>query len=262
MPELPKKSLGQHWLTDEQALKAIAESAEISPSDTILEIGPGRGNLTRHLARQAAQVVAVELDAPLATALPKRVSAENLQVVQADILQFDLSNLPAGYKVVANIPYYLTGKLLRALSQAANPPSLMVLLVQKEVAERICATAGQMSLLAVGVQLFYDCQLGVKVTADKFNPAPKVDSQAVIARRRARPLFNGLNNKLFFQLVRAGFSEKRKKLRSALAGGLAISKQQADDLLAKAQIDGGRRAQELSLEEWHRIYQQYQIKNQ
>ncbi len=249
-----KKSLGQHWLTDPVALEAIAEAAEIKKTDTVLEIGPGLGTLTRYLVDQAQHVIAVELDEELALKLPANVSSGNLRIVKEDILKFDFESLPASYKVVANIPYYLTSNLLRRLSQSPNPPTRMVLLVQKEVAERICATSGQMSILAVSVQLFYACQLGIEVPSAMFNPPPKVDSQVVILTRHQKPLFKTLDTKKFFRVVRAGFSEKRKKLRSSLSGGLSIPKEQADKLLISSNIDPNLRAQSLSLKEWYDIY--------
>lgn len=254
MSIVAKKSLGQHWLKDAQALEAITELAEISKKDTVLEIGPGLGNLTHYLVGQAAHVTAIEFDEKLAAQLHTRVSAKNLQVIQADILNFDFTSLPAHYKVVANIPYYLTSNLLRVVSESSNPPYLMVLLVQKEVAERICCQPGQMSLLSVSVGLYYECELGLVVPADKFEPAPKVDSQVVVLHHRHKPLFHDLDTKKFFQIVKAGFSGRRKKLRSSLAGGLRLSKKEADNLLAKAKIDGNLRAQELSLQDWHKLY--------
>lgn len=253
----PKKSLGQHWLTDIEALEAIAEAAEIKPTDTILEIGPGLGHLTHYLVRQARHVIAVEKDEDLARNLKKSFKGSLLQVIAADILKFDLNSLPASYKVVANIPYYLTSNLLRSLSESANPPHMMVLLVQQEVAERICAQAGDMSILAISVQLFYNCQPGVRVPADKFTPPPKVDSQAVVLTRHAKPLFKELDTEKFFRVVKAGFSEKRKKLRGSLAGGLHLSKAEADELLKKAGIDGNLRAQNLSLQDWCKLYQNF-----
>ncbi len=254
---IAKKSLGQHWLTDTEALEAIAEAAEIKPTDTILEIGPGLGDLTRYLVKQASHVTAVEVDRDLVKKLPTRVPASNLEIVQADILQFNLSNLSSGYKVVANIPYYLTSHLIRRLAEAANPPALMVLLVQKEVAQRICAAPEQLNLLAISTQLYYSVELGIEVPAELFNPPPKVDSQVVVLRRHQKPIFKQLDTKKFFRVVRAGFSEKRKKLRSALSGGLGISKAEADKLLETAKIDGNRRAQELSLKDWHNLYKNF-----
>lgn len=255
----PKKSLGQHWLHDEATLNYICDVADISSDDTILEIGPGTGTLTAKLLDNGAKVVAVEKDKALAKNLPINVRgatshiSQKLEVVQEDILQFDLGQLPTGYKVVANIPYYLTSNLLRVLSESANPPATAVLLVQKEVAQRIAAGPGQMSLLAVSIQLYYRPELGQVVPAKLFEPPPKVDSQVIILRRRQKPLFKDLDNQKFFRLVKAGFSQRRKKLRSSLAGGLGISKDQAEALLRSAGIAADARAQELSLEDWHQL---------
>jgi len=251
---VPKKSLGQHWLTDIEVLEAIAESAEIKPTDTILEIGPGLGSLTHSLIGQARHVIAVEKDEELAAKLSGSMKGKPVQVIAADILKFDLTQLPTRYKVVANIPYYLTSNLLRVLSESINPPYMMVLLVQKEVAERICSEPGQMSLLAVSVQLYYTAELGISVAAEKFDPPPKVDSQVVVLRRHKKPLFHDLDNQKFFRVVKAGFSGKRKKLRSSLSAGLQLTKDQADELLKKAGIDGDLRAQSLSLQDWYKLY--------
>ena len=210
----PKKSLGQHWLNDEVTLNEIAATAEVGPDDIVLEIGPGLGSLTKILVGQARRVVAVELDEKLAKDLADRLPVSNLEIVSADILKFDLTSLPPDYKVVANIPYYLTSNLIRTLSESSNPPLVMVLLVQKEVAERIAAGPGQMSLLSVSVQLYYEPRLGLKVRAELFDPPPKVDSQVVLLTRRQLPLFPDLDTKLFFKLVKAGFSERRTKLQA------------------------------------------------
>lgn len=249
---MSKKSLGQHWLTDETTLKSICDSADLYPQDTVLEIGPGTGSLTKHLLQRVKRVVAVEKDEKLAAALPPAV-----EVIAGDILKFDLLQLPAGYKVVANIPYYLTSNLLRVLSESPNPPGSMTLLVQKEVAERMGASPGHMSILAVSVQLYYECHLGQVVPSRLFTPPPKVDSQVVNLRRRAQPLFSDMDTARFFRLVKAGFSEKRKKLRSSLAGGLGISREQTDRLLKKAGINGDLRAQELSLKEWYKLHRSF-----
>lgn len=261
----PKKSLGQHWLHDEATLNYICDRSNLVQGDTILEIGPGAGMLTSKLLERSAKVVAVEKDESLAINLADLVlgltyhNYHNLEVIRGDILKFDLSQLPVGYKVVANIPYYLTSNLLRVLSESANPPAMMVLLVQKEVAERIAAKPGQMSLLAVSVQLYYQPELGQVVSAKLFEPSPKVDSQVVILQRRRASLFKDLNNQEFFQLIKAGFSQRRKKLRSSLAGGLNISKDQAENLLKKASVSPDARAQELSLEQWHELYINYSL---
>jgi 16S rRNA (adenine1518-N6/adenine1519-N6)-dimethyltransferase len=252
--ELAKKSLGQHWLKDVPTLELICQAAEIKPDDTILEIGPGQGDLTTLLLSKANKVFAVELDELLAKKLPAH---PKLTVIQGDILKFDLTTLPPGYKIVANIPYYLTSNLIRVLSESPNPPKKMVLLVQKEVAERIAAQPGQMSLLSVSSQLYFQPKLGPVIMAELFEPKPKVDSQVIILDYRPKPLFENLDTKTFFILVKAGFSGRRKKLRSSLAAGLQIEKPKADELIKSAGIKADLRAQSLSLQEWHRLYLAY-----
>lgn len=249
-----KKSLGQHWLNDAASLQAMLTAGEISETDTVLEIGPGPGALTRLLVTNAEQVTAVEFDDVLARTLPSTIPAGNLTVVNHDILSFDFTGLPPDYKVVANIPYYLTSNLIRVLSETINQPARVVLLVQKEVAERVCAEPGDMSILSVTAQYFWETSLGRVVKADLFTPPPKVDSQILIMQRRPGLLFPDVDQKQFFHLVKAGFSERRKMLRSSLSGGLHIAKPDVDVLLSKANIDPTLRAQALSLDDWHRLY--------
>lgn len=245
-----KKSLGQHWLTDRSILAAIADEAEITSGDTVLEIGPGLGTLTSELLRRADNVVAVEFDADLARKLPGQFPGKNLVVKHEDILDFDFSTLPTGYKVVANVPYYITSKIVQKLSEAINPPSTAVLLVQKEVAERIAADPGSMSMLSVSAQVFFEASTGIEVPRRYFTPPPEVDSQTVVLRRRAEPLVSQTQQDEFFRLVRAGFSERRKKLRSSLAGGLGRPKTEIDNLLERSGISSEARAQELSIARW------------
>lgn len=249
----PKKSLGQHWLRDRFVLEHIADCAEVTEDDTVLEIGPGLGTLTSELLRRAKKVIAVEFDEDLARKLPGQFPGKNLEVVQSDILSFDLSVLPKNYKVVANVPYYITSKIVQLLMTAENKPSVAVLLVQKEVAERIAAQAGDMSILAVSAQLFAEASLGDVVPAELFTPPPKVDSQVVILKTRERSLIGETQEKEFFRVVKAGFSAKRKKLRSSLSGGLAISKEQAAELLQKARINPDSRAEDLAIADWQRL---------
>lgn len=266
MPDIfAKKSLGQHWLNDAPSLNAICDAADVHEHDHVLEIGPGQGSLTNKLLQRGAHVIAVELDETLAKNLPQHTSSipedgppvSSLEVVQGDILKFDLSILPPGYKVVANIPYYLTSNLLRILCESSNPPSRMTLLVQKEVAQRIAAKPGDMSILSVSVQLYCTVELGPVVPSELFAPPPKVDSQIIGLTLREKPLFNDLDSKKFFRVVKTGFSGRRKKLRSSLSGGLHISKEEADKLLVGAGLDSNLRAQELSLDDWHKIYKVY-----
>ena len=250
---MPDKSLGQHWLHDREVLAHIAESAEVTGTDTVLEIGPGLGTLTSELLRRAAHVTAVEFDPNLARKLPGQFPGKNLTVKNEDILQFDLSGLPAGYKVAANVPYYITSKIVQKLMTATNKPSVAVLLVQKEVAERIAAQPGDMSILAISAQVYAEASLGYIVPAELFTPPPKVDSQVVILKTRQQPLVAPADEKAFFRVVKAGFSAKRKKLRSSLSGGLGISKQEAEELLERASISPDARAEDLAISDWLRL---------
>jgi len=252
-----KKSLGQHWLQDPASLDAMIEAAEISLNDTVLEIGPGPGTLTEELVHSARRVIAVEFDESLARQLPLRFQAENLTVVQQDILKFDLTSLSPDYKVVANIPYYLTSNLLRVLCESPNHFSKAAILIQKEVAERVCARPGAMSMLSVSVQFYCEARLGQVVPAALFTPPPKVDSQILILDYRQKLLFPGVDTKLFFRLVKAGFAQRRKTLLNSLSGGLHLSREAAAALLAKAEIAPTERAQALSLDQWHALYVAY-----
>lgn len=249
----PKKSLGQHWLRDRDVLAHIADCAEVNDTDMVLEIGPGLGTLTSELLRRAKSVTAVEFDEDLARKLPAQFPGKDLRVIQSDILSFDLSTLPANYKVVANVPYYITSKIVQLLMTADNKPDTAVLLVQKEVAERLAAKAGDMSILAVSAQLFADVTLGDVVPAALFTPPPKVDSQVVILKTRQTPFLTDITEKEFFRVVKAGFSAKRKMLRSSLSGGLSITKEQSEAYLHAANILPTTRAEALSLDDWVRL---------
>ncbi|HUB93382.1 MAG TPA: 16S rRNA (adenine(1518)-N(6)/adenine(1519)-N(6))-dimethyltransferase RsmA [Verrucomicrobiae bacterium] len=256
---IPKKSLGQHWLQDETTLDAIVGCADVHENDVVLEVGPGPGTLTSRLLARGARVTAVEFDQALAQNLPKAIlrsalADPKLEVVNEDILRFDLTQLPPGYKVVANIPYYLTSNLIRVLTESTNPFSVAALLVQKEVAERAAAGPGHMSLLSVSAQFYCEVSLGPIVPAELFTPPPKVDSQVLLLRYRDEPLFKDVNTKQFFHLVRAGFSQKRKTLENALAGGLRIPKDEARQLCELANIPPTQRAQALSLDDWYSLY--------
>ena len=251
----PKKTLGQHWLEDDSALKAICLAADLQVTDTVLEIGPGLGALTEQLVKRATKVIAVELDENLVWELSRRIKSPNLAIVHQDILQFNFGQLPDHYKVVANIPYYLTSNLIRTLSETKNPPQVAAILVQKEVAKRLAADPGDMSVLGVTAQYYWQVELGRIVSAELFNPKPKVDSQIVILKYRYQPLFSEVDTKRFFRLVRAGFSQKRKTLVNSLSGGLAVPKENATSMLNKAGISPSARAQTLSLGDWYRLYQ-------
>src|SRR5665213_175698 len=249
-----KKSLGQHWLNDRASLEAMCDAAEVQAQDTVLEIGPGLGSLTQLLTERAGQVIAVEFDERLARELPRRVEAGNLQIVSQDIMRFDFGSLPAGYKLVANIPYYLTSHLIRVLSETANPPSTAALLVQKEVAERVAAGPGDMSILSVTAQFYWQVSLDRQIPAHLFTPPPQVDSQILILSRRPDLLFEDVEPKEFFRIVKAGFAQPRKTLLNNLSAGFQYGRDEAQSVCDRASIDSKRRAQTLSLDEWHALY--------
>lgn len=252
---LPKKSLGQHWLHDSTSLQAMVDAGQTDAHDVVVEIGPGLGTLTERLAQTAQQVIALEFDQTLAEQLPDRLHSDKVTVYHADCLTFNYSTLPRDYKVIANIPYYLTSNLLRVLAESPNPPQTIALLVQKEVAERVAAQPGAMSMLSVSVQFYYHASLKQVVPAALFTPPPKVDSQIIQLIRRSRPLFADVDTKQFFQVVKAGFSQRRKKLRSSLSAGLRITKAEASDVLQAAKVSPDARPQEMSLQQWHALYQ-------
>lgn len=254
MAKLPlaKKSLGQHWLEDDTSLDAMVQSAQVVSSDTILEIGPGTGTLTDKLIATGANILALEFDQQRLQELKRKYNkVGNVQLIAGDIRRFDFANLPKNYKIVANIPYYLTANLLRILTDISNQPEIAVLLVQKEVAQKVVAKPGDLSQVAIFTQVVYQPTLDLIVPAQLFIPPPKVDSQILILTKRQVPLFS--INDVFTRVVKAGFSEKRKKLRTSLSGGLGISKFDAEVLLQKANINLDARAQELELIQWHKL---------
>lgn len=248
----PKKGLGQHFLVDREALEMIIRAADVNTSDTVLEIGPGLGVMTTILVKRAEKVVAVEADETLAALLDKD-HPENLQVASEDILKFDLRQMEPGYKVVANLPYYITSKILRMLLEHENKPKQMSLLMQKEVAERIVARPGQMSMLALSVQYYAEAKIEGLVERWKFWPAPEVDSSVLAVTLHKKPAFKAEPAKLF-RLMKAGFGEKRKQLKNSLAGGLNTSVEFAAGMIHEAKLPPTARAQELSLKDWERLY--------
>jgi len=253
-----KKSLGQHFLVDTSVLRTIVEAAELSPGDTVIEVGPGLGILTVELARRAASVIAVELDEKLASLLKRRLaSLTNLSVVNTDILKVSPAQLLEGeshYKVVANLPYYITSPVLRYFVEASPKPSLMVMMVQKEVGEAIVAGPGKMSLLAVSLQVYSRPRIVSPVPSRCFYPQPKVDSVIVRFDLFPEPAVKVADVGGFFDVVRCGFSSPRKQLHNSLAQGLGMKPSEVALLLEKANIDSKRRAETLSLEEWTRLY--------
>ena len=247
------KGLGQNFLQDPLALEEIVSAAEIQPTDTVLEIGPGLGSLTRYLAVSAKEVLAVELDENLIPPL-KAVLApyQNVHIIHGDILKLAPKDLIAesNYLVVANIPYYITSAVIRHLLESESNPRRIVLTIQKEVAQRICAQPGDMSLLALSVQVYGKPRIAAHIPAEAFFPAPKVDSAVLIIDIYPDPLIKEELMDTFFKLVKAGFSQKRKTLRNSLSSGLHISSADAAMRLTRVDIDPQRRAETLSIEEW------------
>jgi 16S rRNA (adenine1518-N6/adenine1519-N6)-dimethyltransferase len=252
---MSETKLGQHWLFDQTSLKSVAAAGKITSQDIVLEIGPGHGSLTEVLLQKAKSVVAVEIDEELYINLTQKLTDEKLSLINQDILGFDLSTLNSGYKVVANIPYYITAKSIHKLVTAHNPPSLVCLLVQKEVAQRLAANPGQLSVLGVSAQLYAKVKLHEVILAKMFQPPPKVDSQIVSLELRSEPLFDVENEKLI-GLVKAGFSNRRKKLINSLSGVYDLDKESYSNILRNLGIDDNVRAQELSLQQWYELYNQ------
>jgi len=272
----PKQSLGQNWLVDATHRERIIAAAELTPEDTVLEIGPGLGVLTGRLADQAGQVIAVELDDRLIDPLRTAFAAHpHVTIVHGDILHLDPATLitmpdvasqtaisvtqpnlkskiqnPKSYKVVANLPYYITSAVLRHLLEARVRPTLAVIMVQKEVAERICAGPGDLSLLAVSVQFYAEPRLVHRVPAGAFRPQPKVDSAVLRLAVRPEPAVPDVEPAFFFRVVKAGFSQKRKQLQNTLSAGLHLAKPAIQTALHQAEIDPTRRAETLALAEW------------
>ncbi len=263
----PNHLLGQNFLLNELTLEKIVEAAELKPNEEVIEIGSGIGNLTKLLADKAGLVLAVEKDEryfPILkdilgdslqshTKTPK--SKSNVHLVFADVMRFNFQEIvKPGYKVVANIPYYITGKIVEMLLAAQNRPSRIVLLMQKEVAERIIAPAGELSILAISVQLFADAKVISVVPKEDFYPTPKVDSAILVLDLLPAPRYN-VDEKKFFKIIKAAFAGKRKQIHNTLKNNLKMSAEAAEEVLKKSKIDIKARPQELSLQEWFQLYQ-------
>jgi 16S rRNA (adenine1518-N6/adenine1519-N6)-dimethyltransferase len=252
--------MGQNFLSDPGVLRRIVQAAGLPADALVLEIGPGLGSLTRYLAPAARQVVAVELDGDLVPLLEEVVGPfGNVEIVQGDILKLDPAVLMGGepYYVAANIPYYITSAVIRHLLGARVRPLRLALTVQKEVAERICAGPGDLSLLALSVQVYGQPSIAARIPAGAFYPAPKVDSAVVRVDLYDQPRIPAEGLEDFFRLIKAGFSQKRKTLRNSLAGGLGWAAARSEELLRAAEIDPMRRAETLALEEWRGLTDRY-----
>ncbi|HTL39444.1 MAG TPA: 16S rRNA (adenine(1518)-N(6)/adenine(1519)-N(6))-dimethyltransferase RsmA [Methylomirabilota bacterium] len=247
----PKDYLGQNFLVDEEILQGIMEEAEIKPTDLILEVGPGLGTLTEELLKRGARITAIEKDEKLIPILNKNLKKyPNAKIISGDILRFNLSNQISGsYKVVANIPYYLTSKLFQYFLEQKNKPESLILMVQKEVGERVTATAGELSILGISVQVYADAEIILDVPKTSFWPVPEVDSVVLkIIPKLKYP--NLKDEKLFFRILKIAFAGKRKQIHNTLASGLKLSKEEVNDLLKKAGIEPTTRPQDVSIDQW------------
>lgn len=255
----PKKSLGQNFLFDPHILRRIVDAVEVTREDDVLEVGPGLGSLTAALAEQAGRVVAVELDERLIPIVRLALAPyRNVELIHGDILDFrpaDHFATSESYKVVANVPYYITGAIMQHLLSASVRPSMVGMTIQKDVAERITAEPGQMSILAVSVQFFGRPRIAFNLAAGSFWPAPKIDSSFLIIDGSERPAGAAqiADERLFFRIVRAGFSQKRKQLHNNLRQ-IEGEKETVQAWLKRAGIDSRRRPQTLAVEEWMSLY--------
>lgn len=254
----PKRSKGQNFLVTESIYDKIVTSAEIGQTETIVEVGPGLGFLTAKLAKKAKKVIAVELDDRLAEVLRIGIDSqgvENVEILNQDILKFNPENI-GPYKIVANIPYNISSILLRTFLEAKNKPEMMVLMVQKEVANRIVAQAPDMNMLALSVQFYGQPEIIKEVKAGNFWPEPKVDS-AVIKIKIKQTKYSREEEKIFFRLAKIGFAAKRKMLKNNLCGGLKLKgeeRKKIEDIFEKLKFSPKVRAEDLSLENWENLF--------
>jgi 16S rRNA (adenine1518-N6/adenine1519-N6)-dimethyltransferase len=265
----PSKGLGQNFLIDKNILQKIIKPANLKKEDTVLEIGPGLGTLTQELAKNAGKVIAIEKDKTMCEILRKTLAEfKNVEIINADVLKlknFKLnSNLKfqiSNYKVVANLPYYITSPVIRMFLESENPPNEMVLMLQKEVAQRICEKPGNMSLLAVSVQFYAKPEIISYVSKNCFWPSPKVDSAVIkITPFKANSKFKIQNSK-FFTIVKAGFLHPRKQLAPNLAKELKFGREAVEAWLAKNNISPTQRAETLSIQDWQNLAKSFSIKD-
>lgn len=260
-----RKRLGQHFLIDGRVLDLILSSADLSPSDVVIEVGPGLGILTQELTRRVGRVIAVELDDSLAAMLKDKLATfRNVTIINKDILKVEPADLlsqaglpPQPYKVVANLPYYITSPVLRHFLEASVKPQMMLVMVQKEVADVIAARPGDRSVLSIAIQFYGKPTIISRVPARAFYPPPEVDSALLRIDLHPQPIVDVSDANSFFKVVRAGFTNPRKQIANSLAQGLGIAKEEAQGLLASTGIDARRRAETLTVEEWAELWRRF-----
>ena len=258
----PKKSLGQHFLVDKRVLSKIVKAADLSDQDSVVEIGAGKGSLTSELAVRVGKVIAVEIDNLLIPILKSKYDQlQHVDVIHEDARNIDIDQiLPERepYKLVANLPYYAALPIIRKFLESNHPPKLIVVMVQQEVAERMTATVGKMSLVSVSIQLRGIPKIITTISPRSFKPQPKVSSAVIRIDVRPNPLLNLKSESEFFKIVRAGFSSPRKQIRNTLKQGLSLNGSESDHLLKESGIDPTMRPQYLSMQDWGKLYSTFQ----
>lgn len=253
----PRKSgarLGQHFLTGAWAARKLAEAAEIAAGDIVLEIGPGKGALTKEILKAGGRVIAIEKDSALVAYLRENLPHEHLTIVDADVRAIDPARIglaPGGYILAANIPYYITGEILRQFLSSTTPPRRAALLIQKEVAERILARGGKESILSLSVKAYGEPSIAAKVSKGNFSPPPSVDSAILVVKHISRDFFADIDEKFFFEVVRRGFSSKRKMLANNL--GAYFGREKVLCALAELRVSEKIRAEDVVLSQWKEI---------
>ncbi|GAH99440.1 unnamed protein product [marine sediment metagenome] len=243
----PLKKLGQNFLIDKNVVKKVIKAAELHSKDIVLEIGPGIGALTQEIAKTAKKVIAVEKDPRMVEILKETLKDfKNVELVNKDILNYSL--LTTNYKLIANLPFYITAPVIRKFLESKHPPKEMVLIVQKEVAQRICSKPPKMNILAVSVQFYAKPKIISYVSKKSFWPSPKVDS--AIIKIVPQKKYKDVNIDLFFKIVKAGFAHPRKQLANNLTNGLKLNKQEVNDLLLKNDVQPTQRAETLTINNW------------
>ena len=255
LPVFARKSLAQHFLVDQGALRRVVAAADVQPTDLVVEIGPGTGLLTRLLAQRAARLIAVEMDEGLVARLRKDLDGfPNLSIIQGDAREWDPATVGEPYKVVANLPYYAAAPIIRRFLECSLPPTIMAVTVQREVAQSMTAAPGKMRTLSVAIQLYGKPRIMGYIRPGSFRPPPKVTSAIVRIEVYEKPALSLDDTDVFFQVVRAGFSSARKQLRNSLGHSFDIPGARMEELLQEAEIDPRLRAEALSLKDWGRLY--------
>ncbi len=253
---IAKKTLGQHWLKDELILDQTVGLASLTQDQLVLEIGPGLGDLTRRILKQSDRLITVEIDQELGRLLKQKftqeIQSKQLQLINQDIRKFNFSSLENNYKIIANIPYYLTSNLLKNLTEIENKPIQAVLLVQEEVARRITAKQGDYSILSISLGLYYRAQYGFKIDKNSFEPSPKIDSATVVLYRLDKPLFEDIDHQKFLNFIKISFKQKRKKIINAMS--VYRSKTLLLEVFDQLDLSESLRCQNLSLQNWHDLF--------